>query len=132
MGVDLMLLPVEALVLQKPTRFWSASIVDLERRRALWDAIMELPCDFLAAPLCTPIGRQPNFDEPNEDNEDDWFWDLRQITDEDFDSPLCSVTVENLQSLRDHEGVRDNTKNRAAWAYLAELPPDTRIALFWY
>ncbi|MFI5297396.1 MAG: hypothetical protein ACHREM_04800 [Polyangiales bacterium] len=44
---------------------------------------------------------------------------------------LLWVRAHLLCKFAQHEEVVDDATNRAAWAYLAALPPDTRIVLYW-
>lgn len=48
-----------------------------------------------------------------------------------YGSDVKYITVRDLLPFRDCDGVMDNHQNRAVWAYLNELPKDTKIALFW-
>lgn len=45
---------------------------------------------------------------------------------------LKYVQARHLAALAESEEVQSSPLNRAAWAYLKELPPDWRIALYWH
>ena len=45
---------------------------------------------------------------------------------------LRYVLVKDLKPLQTHDGIQGHYENRAAWAYLAQLPDDFGVALFWY
>lgn len=49
-----------------------------------------------------------------------------------YGEPLEWVYVKDLLAFKEHAEVRDSFQNRAAWAYLAELPPKFKIALYWH
>ena len=133
MGIDLILLPLNPLGDPLTKHFSSWSILDLRRRQALWDEIRALPFQMLSAPLSTPLGVWEAGDDTTAKDaaSAQGIWDIRKITSDGYDTPLCHVSCADLLSLREHEGVQDNPENRAAWAYLAELPGDARIILYW-
>ena len=100
----------------------------------MWDAIRLLPREALTTPLSTPLGV---FEADENTSAEDAVsaqadWDIRKMSRDEYDAPLCHVSCGDLLTLRFHEGVQDNPENRAAWAYLAELPPNARIVLYWY
>jgi hypothetical protein len=50
-----------------------------------------------------------------------------------YGDPLRLARAGDLVRLfASHQGVTDNADNRAAWAYLACLPPDNWVALYWH
>lgn len=49
-----------------------------------------------------------------------------------YGSPLLMIDVVHLAQLYLHNDVNDNITNRAIWAYLSVLKPDTQIALYWH
>lgn len=115
MGRDLTLIPVEAL---DPNL--GHSLLRCFRRRALFeqiDALSQAPvlerfyC-YLAAlgPEQTGYG---------------------VVTHDPYGNPLRMVRAGQLLGLRDHPDVTGYPSNRAIWAYLAELPADRLIVLFW-
>jgi len=40
--------------------------------------------------------------------------------------------VKELLQWKNHAGVQRNQKHRAIWAYLEQLNPETRVALYWH
>lgn len=48
-----------------------------------------------------------------------------------YGEPLGWVLVRDLVAFHSHPHVRHDPQNRAVWAYLAALPPDTKVALYW-
>lgn len=49
-----------------------------------------------------------------------------------FGRQVKCLTAAQLCTFADDPGVTNHHRNRAVWAYLAQLPPLTRIALFWH
>jgi hypothetical protein len=118
MGVDLRLLPVFT---DSNDFICSFSVLELERRRELWPLINDLPQYELPAPLSCWTARIENGEHG-----------YGKLTETAYGDPPKWVTALALVGLRDAEPVRDNYVNRAVWAYLAELPPETRIVLDWH
>ena len=116
MGVDLALLP--AL-----DRGCTAAhdIINLERRSDFWASVHDLDSVLLADGVYCYLARA--------NDGDDRGYGLALYDDNDL--PLLYVTARDMLSLAEHEGVTDNWRNRAAWAYLACLPPDWPVVLFW-
>lgn len=118
MGVDLRLLPFDC---DRGEFAYSHTILDCERRRSLWTAVEKLPATPVPKGFTSFVGDRP-------DGESGYG-----VTAETpYGEPLMATTAGQLLILKDHEGVIDNHKNRAIWAYLAELPPETRVALYWH
>jgi hypothetical protein len=117
MGLDLRLLPFDA-------DFFSHTILDCERRSDLFEAVLKVE---------GKIGR----DVPD---------NFQSFTGKSADaSPCYGKTIrtpygENLKYMlagdlvkfAKHVDVTDNEKNRAIWAYLTELNPSNKVALFWH
>lgn len=117
MGLDLRLLPFDA------DRF-SHTILDCERRSDLFEAVLkverkigrDVPANFQsftgksgeALPCYGTTIRTP------------------------YGENLKYILVEDLLQFALHVDVRDNEKNRAIWAYLAQLNPQTKVALYWH
>jgi hypothetical protein len=53
------------------------------------------------------------------------------VTHDPYGEPLRMVRVESLLALRTHPDVVGQPANRAIWAYLAELPADRQVVLYW-
>lgn len=47
------------------------------------------------------------------------------------DNPMVMVPAGALTAVARHPDVIHNQRNRAAWAYLAEMPSDQMFALYW-
>lgn len=45
--------------------------------------------------------------------------------------PLTRVRALQLLPFASHESVGNSSRNKAIWAYLAQLPPKTWVALYW-
>lgn len=115
MGRDLTLIPVEAL---SPNL--GHSQLRCFRRRALFEQIDRLPQEpVLEQFYCylAPIGPEQT--------------GYGIVTHDPYGDPLRMVYAGQLLSLRDHPDVTGHPSNRATWAYLAELPADRQIVLFW-
>lgn len=117
MGVDLRLLPFDA-------DFFSHTILDCERRRDVFDAITEVE---------EKIGRDvpdnfQSFTACGADGESCYGATLRTPYGEN----LKYILVEDLLQFTFHVDVTDNEKNRAIWAYLAQLKGTTKVALYWH
>lgn len=116
MGVDLTLLPLIA------KDFWCAhDILRIERRRELWESIMALS----SAPVPKPLGCY--FAHTNES--DTCYGD---ITEDPYGEKLRWTTPKALLTLKDHEAVQDDWKNIAVWTYLAQMPDEWPIVLYWH
>ncbi len=121
MGLDLYLLPFDC---DNPGISFAHTLLSCQRRGDLFDVLSTLlgatpvPDDFTSflgyhpAP-CGEYGYGHTYEDP-------------------YGSSLRALTVAQLLTVSTHDGVQDNHKNRAIWAYLAELPPETRVALFWH
>ncbi len=115
MGVDLKLLPLLA------PDFWvSQDILRLEKRSELWPAIDALPQLDIPKPLTcheasTPAG-EPCYG---------------QVETSRYGDRLKWVTAGALLTLKDNEAIKDDWRNCAVWAYLANMPEDWPIVLYW-
>ena len=120
MGVDLTLLPLKFDQPNIGIQF-SFSLIAVERRRELWPKIRDLRSELLSPDLCsfyaTGADGEPTFGKTPEDK---------------YGERLRYVTAADLVRLKTDESVTDNPENRAVWAYLSELPADTKVALFWH
>lgn len=117
MGVDLSLLPFDA---EHPGLAFSHSILQLERRRELWPLIEAMELDIVPNGFTSFLGRQANGEHG-----------YGETIKTPYGTPLKYTRVGKLVSIAHHDAVRDNPKNRAVWAYLMELPIDTKVALYW-
>ncbi len=120
MGVDLRLLP-----LLGPEAWVSHSMLDLERRRALWPAVEALSSQEIPEPLSCYLNRVPDGSYQGEPC-------YGYIEKDPYGNRLRWTTAKELLKLSNHESVQDNYLNRAVWAYLAQIPPDWKIVLYWH
>lgn len=117
MGLDLRLLPFDS-------DFFSHTILTCERRSELFDALRgvearngrDVPDNFK-----TFIARRP-------DGDTGYGITIRTPYGENLKYVLAS----DLVTFAEHNDVTDNAVNRAIWAYLQQLNPNTKIALYWY
>lgn len=117
MGVDLTLLP-----LLSPDYWVSHDVIQTERRRELWDPIMALPVKPIPKVLTSYLSRDKISGETC----------YGEMTEDPYGSQLTYTTAGDLYSVREHEGVKDNEKNRAVWAWLSQMPRDWPIVLYWH
>ena len=121
MGLDLRLLPFDADIEELS---FSHTILDCLRRGELFDEILKIEEEHgLAVP-----DRFASFVGHGKDGEP--CYGVTVTTP--YGEPLLYTTAASLLTLKDREGVTDNYQNRAIWAYLAELPPATKVALYWH
>lgn len=116
MGVELRLAPLM-------TRdYWvSHEMIDVGTSYDLWDAINILPQIDIPKPLICFFAR----DEQGEHV-------YGEIVETPYGNRMKFVTASDLLTLSDHEHVQDNWRNKAVWAYLAEMPHDWPIVLYWH
>lgn len=50
---------------------------------------------------------------------------------DEHDDPIVMVRADRLMALAHYPDVVNSRRNRAVWAYLAQIPPDQLIALYW-
>lgn len=115
MGVDLTLLPLRL------HDYWLAhDILELARDRDFWPAFEELPQHPIPKPLScylsSTAGGKTCYGE---------------VEENPYGYRLTYTTVADLMTLKDHEGVQGHWKNRAVWAYLAQMPTDWPVCLYW-
>jgi hypothetical protein len=141
MGLDLALLPFES---DSPSIVFSHSILNCWRRRELFDVIGKLP----SVPINPEMEGKTRKDVEAEDKAKKRPLSTRftsylatlpngesgygETTHDPYGSPLRYTLAGDLVKVGKHDGVTDNARNRAVWAYLAELPPDTKVALYWH
>ncbi len=115
MGVDLTLLPLIS------KDYWAAhDMINLERRSELWPLIEALPQKDIPQALSCFLAR-------GSDGESKYGQETRTP----YGMPMRYTTVGDLLALRDSGPVQNAWRNKAAWAYLAEMPPDWPIVLYW-
>lgn len=116
MGVDLTLMP-----LLSPD-FWAAhDMLMLERRNDLWVEIEALPQKEIPKPVSCYVARA-------KDGETRYG----ELEDTPYGEKMKWTTAGDLMTLKDNENVKDDWKNQSIWAYLAKMPPDWPIVLYWH
>jgi hypothetical protein len=116
MGIDLILLPIES-----EDVMFSHTVLSCGRSRELFDEIMKLKSKDLWAALSTYVA--------NNERGDPCYG---KVEFDSYDAPLKYVAAKYLVSLASHEDVGSYPQNKAIWAYLAALPPETKIVLYWH
>ena len=118
MGLDLRLLPLDMSGLHACG--WH--ILSCERRSDLFAAIGEIEDHEgrkVTAKTWLAIG-----------DEGETRWGMAEETP--YGDKLRAIRARSLCGLQEHIDVRDNERNRAAWAYMAALDPETLVALYWH
>ena len=116
MGVDLTLLPLIA------EDFWAAhDLLRVERRRELWPSITALPTLPIPEPLSCYVAQLENGE-----------CGYGRLAKDPYGSLLEYTTAGALLTLASHESVNDCWENRAVWAYLAQMPSEWKIVLYWH
>lgn len=117
MGVDLCLIPVDS-----DLGDWSMghSLLEVERRSELWNVVEalakhDLPTKFQC------------FKARNADGDPCYG----TLTDDCYGNLVKCATAGDLAAIQ-HQSTTDHPRNRAIWAFLRELPPETKIALYWH
>lgn len=104
---------------------FSHTILSLERRSELFDAILKLE-EERGQPVPEEFGtylcRDDEYEEAHYGN--------TQGTP--YGEQLMWVSAGGLMGFGWHESISETPKNDAAWAYLRALPPQTKVALYWY
>lgn len=122
MGVDLRLFPYYST---SDHIDFSRDILDVERRRELWDPIAEIEKEHgrdVSEGFKTFCGRSEDYDD-----------NCYGVTkDTPYGTPLKYVLAVHLKTLATHPAVRNNYKNRAVWAWINEAPDNLKIALYWH
>lgn len=118
MGVDLTLMPLMSKEIDRLPL--SRELIEIERRRELWDDINALP----QKPL-EKLGCYKAYDKEGNTCYGD-------ATETPYGEPITYTTAGDLLSLSDHPAVQDNWKNIAVWAYLEKIPRDWPVALYWH
>lgn len=87
-----------------------------------WDAIKEVRQSEIPQPLYCHLAR----------NADDSETIYGQITEDPYGEPLMWTTAGRLAALADQDEARTSWRNRAVFAWLAQMPEDHMIVLYWY
>ena len=119
MGLDLNLLPFDG---DMGSMNFSHTVLDCERRSQLFEELEGLPAVRVPEDFNTYLCKDDEYEESHYGN----------TQDTPYGEPLTYVLAEQLVPFASHEGVENHFKNRAIWAYLKELPPRTKVALYWH
>lgn len=119
MGVDLRFLPVDTE--GKDGHLYCWSVLSLERRRELWPMIKAVPNKPVQGKVHCFVAGLP-----------DGETGYGEIMEDSYGGILTYSTAQDLYELCEAEPVTDNDVNRAVWAYIGALHPDTKIVLFWH
>lgn len=119
MGVDLALLPFDF----ESDRFsFSHTVLNTERRKDLWEEIARLESKAVPDGFNSYVSRNDDYEESH----------YGETLETPYGDRLTYVLASDLLAFWDHPGVKDEEKNRAVWAYLNCLNPQTKVALFWH
>lgn len=119
MGVDLRLLPFDCGMSGNE---YSHTILSCERDYTLFDEIQLIEkqrARVVPPSFSTFVSRDGAYEEPHYGN----------TQETPYGDPLREVEVEDLLKVK-HYATRG--VNNAIWAYLANLLPRTRVALYWH
>ncbi len=119
MGLDLTLLPFDA---DSERMNFSHTVLSCERRGQLFEEIQELRATPVPEDFTSYLSLDGEYEEHH----------YGQTHETPYGEPLTYVLAGQLWPFASHEDVMSQSKNRAIWAYLAELPPDTKVALYWH
>ncbi len=119
MGIDLNLLPFSGPYERSS---FSKTVLSCARFQELFDEVKKLKAREVPETFDSYMGNSLTCEEHH-------FGDTQ--VDPNGDQVMC-VQVKQLLQFSQHELVRDIPINRAIWAYLAELPPNTWVALYWH
>ena len=120
MGLDLSLLPFDA----DGDISFSHTILNCERRQELFEQLFQL--DEAGQKVPEKFNSYLSRDEKYEDSH------YGLTTKTPYGEDLKYVKAVHLKAYASHPEVQDNYINRAIWAYLACLPDETKVALYWH
>ncbi len=120
MGVDLKLLVTHGNRQANAGIAFAHTMIELERRSDLWEPIGDVESEK-AYPLSSYVARDADGESC-----------YGRIEKDCYGADIRWVEAGALAKLHDNANVTNNPTNRAAWAFLRELPPDTMIALYWH
>lgn len=116
MGVDLTLMPME-----RAGAWFTQDVLTVERRGNLWGQIKALPLFLAPEPVWCHLAKTKDGDST-----------FGELSADPYGNPLMWTMAGDLLSLRKTLAIQDNTRNRAVWAYLAELTPNWPVVLYWH
>lgn len=121
MGLDLKLLPFDG---DFNDYSFSHTILNCFRMGELFDAIKTLENR-----LGRPVGE--NFSSYFGKQAENEAYSFSETHITPYGEELKFVLVGDLLAFKTHAQVQENWKNRAIWAYLAQLPLTNKVALYW-
>ena len=123
MGVDLTLLPIT----ENKDKTWgyAHTVLACTRDYVLYDRLRALPDEPVPASFTAYVARIPDGEMKGEHC-------YGHVTYDAYEEPLRCVRAGELVTYRIRRRANTNQQNQAVWAYLAALPPETRVALYWH
>ncbi len=116
MGVDLTLLPLSS------AGHWSAhDALLLDRSGDLWDEIATLGETEIPQPLWCHYARRPDGETT-----------FGRLEKSPYGERLTWLPAGKLLTLAEAPDVKSSWRNRAVWAYLAQMPEDYPVVLYWH
>lgn len=116
MGLDLTLLPYHNEYID-----FSNTVLDLHKNSELQDKIETLPMLDVSNEFYSHMSR----DEKHESH-------FGLTIEDNYGDRVKYTTVKELLKIKDFVDSQESFKNKAAWAYLNELPSNTKVALYWH
>ena len=55
-----------------------------------------------------------------------------RTTETPYGEPIRCARIRDLLRLTEEPVITESRKNRAVWAWLRAMPPDTKVALYWH
>jgi len=114
MGIDVTFLPIEH---ESESLVYSHTLLPLERRYDLQDEIRRLEPREFGRKISSYIGRNKDGETCYGDTDNDCYGEV-----------LTYLTAGELLLV---DKATIEYRNKAVWAYLAELPSDTKIIIYW-
>ena len=124
MSVDLYLLPFDC---DHPSIVFSHTVLNCDTSYSLWEKIGALPAFPVQAGFTCYLSREPI--EGDEEYAEPHYGEVKADA---YGTPLHYALAGSLAQLRREPAVDGSPTNRAIWAYLAALPPMTKVALYWH
>lgn len=116
MGVELTLMP-----LWQPSSDLAFDMIGLGKDYELFEAIDGLPKTEIEKPVWGYRALSPDGNST-----------YGQMETDPYGKRLTTVTSTDLLSLKDKPFIGDFWRVKAAWAYLAQMPADWPIVLYWH
>jgi hypothetical protein len=116
MGIELKLMP-----LSRPESDLAHDMISIGQDYELFDLINALPKKKIEKPIWSYEATLPNGESG-----------YGQIEKDPYGDRLSIITSTVLLSIKDHPCIADFWRVKAAWAYLAQMPEDWPIVLYWH